>query len=96
MYERAYRINLIKDAIDAVVKEMTAKNTQTPKGSGEFMTIGMAYEKISDYLWALNDMDSKKLFSGDNARQFTYMYLDTMCNVIDLRTALEQIRLITE
>jgi hypothetical protein len=34
MYERAYRINLIKDAIDAVVKEMTAKNTQTPKGSG--------------------------------------------------------------
>jgi hypothetical protein len=60
------------------------------------MTIGMAYEKISDYLWALNDMDSKKLFSGDNERQFTYMYLDTMCNVIDLRTALEQIRLITE
>ena len=60
------------------------------------MTIGMAYEKITDYLWALNDMDSKKLFSGDNKRQFTYMYLDTMCNVIDLRTALEQIRLITE
>jgi hypothetical protein len=60
------------------------------------MTIGMAYEKITDYLWALNDMDSKKLFSGDNERQFTYMYLDTMCNVIDLRTALEQIRLITE
>lgn len=56
----------------------------------------MAYEKISDYLWALNDMDQKRLFSGDNARQFTYMYLDTMCNVIDLRTALEQIRLITE
>jgi len=60
------------------------------------MTIGMAYEKITDYLWALNDMDSKKLFSGDNERQFTYMYLDAMCNVIDLRTALEQIRLITE
>lgn len=60
------------------------------------MTIGMAYEKITDYFWALNDIDPVKLFSGDNSKQFTYMYLENMTEVINLRTALEQIRLITE
>jgi hypothetical protein len=74
---------------------MAAKPT-LPKGGDEFMTIGMAYEKITNYLWALNDMNSVELFNGDNAKQFTYMYLDSMTEVINLRTALEQIRLITE
>jgi hypothetical protein len=60
------------------------------------MTIGMAYEKITDYLWVLSDMDHTKLFNGENSKQFTYMYLDNMTEVINLRTALEQIRLITE
>jgi hypothetical protein len=63
--------------------------------SDEFLTIGMAYDKITNYLWELNDMNANGLFNGNNAKQFTYMYLDSMTEIINLRTALEQIRLIT-
>lgn len=54
----------------------------------------MAYEKIMNYLWALNDINANRLFDGNNAKQFTYMYLQDMTEIINLRTALEQIRLI--
>lgn len=55
----------------------------------------MAYEKIMNYMWKLNDMDKEnKLFDGNNTKQFTYMYLQDMTEIINLRTALEQIRLI--
>lgn len=54
----------------------------------------MAYEKIMNYLWALDDISANKLFDGNNVKQFTYMYLQDMTEIINLRTALEQIRLI--
>lgn len=52
----------------------------------------MAYNKILDYLWALNDIDATSLFNGDKRKQFTYMYLKDMVEIINLRTALEQVR----
>ncbi len=56
----------------------------------------MAYNKIMSYLWALNDLDSESLFNGDKRKQFTYMYLNDMVEIINLRTALEQIRQIVQ
>ena len=54
----------------------------------------MAYNKIFDYLWALNDLDEtgKDLFNGNNRMQFTYLYMQGMTEIINLRTALEQVR----
>ncbi len=50
----------------------------------------MAYNKIFDYLWALNDLDEtgNQLFNGNNRMQFTYLYLQGMTEIINLRTAL--------
>jgi hypothetical protein len=48
----------------------------------------MAYDKITNYLWELNDISSENLFTGNNGKQFTYMYLDSMTEIINLRTAL--------
>lgn len=60
----------------------------------------MAYEMITDLMWSLHDLEDpskdKKLFSGNPLKQFTYMYLENMTEVIDIRTALEQIRVICE
>lgn len=52
----------------------------------------MAYDKIMNYLWELSDMDEKALFNGNNRQQFTYMYLENMTEIVNHRTAMEQIR----
>ena len=93
MFETVSRINEVNEAVRAVSLEERHKSSSIP-GKDEFITIGMAYEKIMNYLWALDDMNAAKLFNGDNAKQFTYMYLQDMTEIINLRTALEQIRLI--
>lgn len=51
--ERNYRIDLIQRAIHAVVLELLHKDQQSIhlSSSKEFLTIGMAYDKITNYLW---------------------------------------------
>lgn len=93
--ETASRINILKAAIDAAKLELTPRETTSPS-KGEFLTIGMAYEKIMNLMWALNDISETELFNGNPEKQFTYLYMDNMTEVINLRTALEQIRIITQ
>ena len=63
--------------------------------NAEFDTIGMAYEKIMELFWRGNDLDEKTIFKGEHRKQFTYMYLENMTPITNLRTALNQMRLIT-
>ena len=69
-----------------------------------FLTIGEAYAEIMDKMWELADIEnylrdtehSVKLFTGDSRRQFTYFGLENMAEIVDLRSALNQFRLIVE
>lgn len=69
-----------------------------------FLTIGEAYAEIMDKMWELADIEnylrdtehSVTLFTGDPRRQFTYFGLENMAEIVDLRTALNQFRLIVD
>ena len=63
-----------------------------------FRTIGLFYELLTKALWYLNDHETGAniLFDGNPLKQFTYHYLENMVEITNLRTALDQIRLITE
>ena len=74
----------------------------------KFKTIGEVYGEIIDAFWELNDIEEFylknyckdenkpeiKLFSGDPRQQFTYFGLENMAEIYDLRSALNQFRLI--
>ena len=76
------------------------------EGNPNFLTIGECYSKMIDKLWELSDLetninkkagkDEVKLFSGDISQQFTYVFLENMTHIIDVRTCLDQFRLIVE
>ena len=71
------------------------------------MTIGDFYGTVVDSLWDLGDLEEivnkevnekekVTLFSGTPSKQFTYFNLEDMSEIYDLRSALNQIRLIVE
>ena len=86
----------MKKGLTGLKKKIIANNDE--KVSKPFRTIGLFYELITEALWYLNDHETKNniLFDGNPLKQFTYHYLENMVEITNLRTALDQIRLITE
>ena len=72
--------------------------------NANFKTIGEFYAEIMNELWDLADLEtylnskgeSVQLFSGDPLNQFTYFGLENMSGIYDLRSCLNQFRLIVE
>lgn len=84
------RMDELKKYLNDVLKELDSND--------KFKTIGMFYEEIIEDLWNLHDLyggDPENLWSGDPRRQFTY-FMEGLSQVYDLKTALDQIRLIVE
>ena len=97
--EKKKRIENLKSLLGRIKKQ----SCENP----EFKTIGEVYGEIIDTFWELNDIEKFyrekyckekqseiKLFSGDPRQQFTYFGLENMAEIYDLRSALNQFRLI--
>ena len=82
------------------IHDLTAEHEKNP----DFRTIGDYYGEVMDMLWDLSDMErvltnkgeKVKLFSGDPKQQFTYYGLENMSGIYDLRSTLNQLRLVVE
>ena len=94
--ERAKRAKILGN----LMHDLTVEHETNP----EFKTIADYYDDVMSSLWDLSDMErylnSKgekvKLFSGDPKQQFTYYGLENMSGIYDLRSCLNQIRLVVE
>ena len=80
--------------------DLTTEHENNPN----FKTIADYYGELMDMLWDLSDMEkylnSKgekvKLYSGDPKLQFTYFGLENMSGIFDLRSTMNQLRLVVE
>ena len=96
----------IQSRVDYLNGLMFALGEERNNHPTTFLTIGDVYAMIMDELWDLSDLEAflnkdqaepvVQLFSGDSSKQFTYFNLPDMAEIYDLRSALNQIRLIIE
>ena len=94
----------IRQARVAYLRRIMGKLHTEQTSNSNFLTIGEAYAGIMDKMWELSDIENYlrdtehrvQLFSGDSRRQFTYFGMDNMAEIVDLRSALNQFRLIVE
>ena len=94
--ERAKRVA----NLNRMMRDLTTEHEE----NRDFRTIGDYYGEVIDMLWDLSDMENNlnakgekvKLFSGDPLQQFTYFGLENMSKVYDLRSCLNELRLIVE
>lgn len=66
--------------------------------SRKFRSIGMFYGEIMEDLWMYYDRyrdEPAKMFKGNIRRQFTY-FMDGLTPIYDIKTALEQLKLIVD
>ena len=96
------KIKRLKEIFDQL-KEQLEKYPNT------FKTIGQYYSEIIEKFWHLDDLEKYinemakkdkrelvKIFTGDQRKQFNYFGLGEMIEVYDLKSALDQFRLIVE
>ena len=82
------------------IHDLTTEHEKNP----DFRTIADYYGEVMDMFWDLSDMEkflnskgeNVRLFSGDPQQQFTYFGLENMSGIYDLRSTLNQLRLVVE